>query len=216
MTTCNCAFAILANTARLLKSGRDPGKRCARPLSLRNGGSRTHRIRQRFTTRPPRRGAAMLSGDPFWRTAMLRRSFTLRLAAAAACRDFRPRAATAFAQDKTITVFAAASMKNALDDVNTAFTKATGIKVVASYAASSALAKQIEDGAPADMFVSADLEMDGLPGPEKRPSRPTRRVNLLGNKLVLIAPKDSKTRQCHDRPGLRSRQARGRRPHRHR
>ena len=62
------------------------------------------------------------------------------------------------AQDKTITVFAAASMKNALDDINAAFTKATGVKVVASYAASSALAKQIEQGAPADVFISADLE----------------------------------------------------------
>ena len=56
-----------------------------------------------------------------------------------------------------ITVFAAASLKNALDDVNTAFTKAAGIKVVTSYEASSALATQIEAGAPADVFVSADL-----------------------------------------------------------
>ena len=63
----------------------------------------------------------------------------------------------AVAQD-TITVFAAASMKNALDDINAAFTKATGVKVTASYAASSALAKQIEQGAPADVFVSADLD----------------------------------------------------------
>ena len=62
------------------------------------------------------------------------------------------------AQDKTITVFAAASMKNAIDDINAAFTKATGIKAVASLAASSALAKQIEQGAPADVFASADLE----------------------------------------------------------
>ena len=57
-----------------------------------------------------------------------------------------------------ITVFAAASLKNALDDVDAAFTKATGVKVTASYAASSALAKQIEQGAPADVFVSADLK----------------------------------------------------------
>jgi len=64
----------------------------------------------------------------------------------------------ALAQETTITVFAAASMKNALDDINTAFTKATGIKVVASYAASSALIKQIENGAPADVFASADLD----------------------------------------------------------
>ncbi|MGZ5804554.1 MAG: molybdate ABC transporter substrate-binding protein, partial [Xanthobacteraceae bacterium] len=62
------------------------------------------------------------------------------------------------AQDKTLTVFAAASMKNALDDVNTAYTQKTGTKVVVSYAASSALAKQIEQGAPADIFVSADLD----------------------------------------------------------
>ena len=61
-------------------------------------------------------------------------------------------------QDKTITVFAAASMKNALDDINVAFTKSTGIKVAASYAASSALMKQIEQGAPADVFASADLD----------------------------------------------------------
>src|SRR5262245_3686337 len=64
----------------------------------------------------------------------------------------------ALAQDKTITVFAAASLKNALDDVDAAFTKSTGIKVVASYAASSALIKQIENGAPADVFASADLD----------------------------------------------------------
>ena len=58
---------------------------------------------------------------------------------------------------ETITVFAAASLKNALDDVDAAFTKASGIAVTASYAASSALARPIEQGAPADVFVSADL-----------------------------------------------------------
>ena len=57
-----------------------------------------------------------------------------------------------------MTLFAAASMKNALDDINAAFTKATSIKTVASYAATSALMRQIEQGAPADVFVSADLE----------------------------------------------------------
>ena len=81
----------------------------------------------------------------------------------------------ALAQDKTITVFAAASMKNALDDINAAFTQATGIKVVASYAASSALAKQIEQGAPADVFVSADLEwMDYVAGEEAHQGRHAR------------------------------------------
>jgi molybdate transport system substrate-binding protein len=90
-----------------------------------------------------------------------------------------------------ITVFAAASLKNALDDTNAAFTKATGIKVVASYEASSALARQIEQGAPADVFISADLRwMDYVA--ERKLIIPDTRVNLLGNKLVLIAPADSK------------------------
>ena len=90
-----------------------------------------------------------------------------------------------------ITVFAAASLKNALDDVNTAFTKAAGIKIVTSYEASSALAKQIEAGAPADVFVSADLRWMDYAA-ERKLIDPNTRVNLLGNKLVLIAPTDSK------------------------
>jgi molybdate transport system substrate-binding protein len=61
------------------------------------------------------------------------------------------------AAQQSLTVFAAASLKNALDDASAAFSKATGVKVVASYEASSALAKQIEQGAPADVFISADL-----------------------------------------------------------
>ncbi|MCF8476373.1 MAG: molybdate ABC transporter substrate-binding protein [Pseudolabrys sp.] len=102
----------------------------------------------------------------------------------------QPAAAQEKAQD-TLTVFAAASMRNALDDVNAAFAKATGVKVVASYAASSALAKQIEQGAPGDVYVSANVKwMDYLIG-KKLIAAPTR-VNLLGNALVLIAPKNSK------------------------
>jgi molybdate transport system substrate-binding protein len=97
----------------------------------------------------------------------------------------------AAAQDKTLTVFAAASMKNALDDVNAAYAAKSGVKVTASYAASSALAKQIEQGAPADVFISADTDwMDYAIG-KKNINEPTR-VNLLGNSIVLIAPKDSK------------------------
>src|SRR5262249_29849668 len=97
----------------------------------------------------------------------------------------------AAAQDKTITVFAAASMKNALDDINAAYTAKTGVKVTTSYAASSALAKQMEQGAPADVFISADTDwMDYAIG-KKNINEPTR-VNLLGNSIVLIAPKDSK------------------------
>ena len=97
----------------------------------------------------------------------------------------------AAAQDKTVTVFAAASMKNALDDIDAAYTAKTGVKVTVSYAASSALAKQIEQGAPADVFISADTDwMDYAIG-KKNINEPTR-VNLLGNSIVLITPKDSK------------------------
>jgi molybdate transport system substrate-binding protein len=96
----------------------------------------------------------------------------------------------AAAQDQ-IVVFAAASMRNALDEADTAFTKTTGTKVTVSYAASSALAKQIAQGAPADIFISANIKwMDFLDG--KKLIAPGTRVNLLGNSLVLIAPKDSK------------------------
>jgi len=96
----------------------------------------------------------------------------------------------ASAQDKSLTVFAAASMKNALDDIDTAYTAKTGVKVIASYAASSVLAKQIEQGAPADVFMSADTDWMDYAVTKKTISKPTR-VNLLGNSIVLIAPKDS-------------------------
>jgi molybdate transport system substrate-binding protein len=92
--------------------------------------------------------------------------------------------------EETLTVFAAASLKNALDDIDAAFAQATGVKVVASYAASSTLAKQIEQGAPADVFASADLDwMDYAQG--KKLINDATRINLLGNRLVLIAPKDA-------------------------
>jgi len=96
----------------------------------------------------------------------------------------------ALAQDKSLTVFAAASMKNALDDVDAAYTAKTGVKIVASYAASSALAKQIEQGAPADVFLSADTDWMDYATTKKAINEPTR-VNLLGNSIVLIAPKES-------------------------
>jgi molybdate transport system substrate-binding protein len=105
------------------------------------------------------------------------------------------------AQSKPITVFAAASMKNALDDVNEAFTTRTGIKVVSSYDASSALMKQIEGGAPADAFVSADLKWMDY-GVEKKVINQSTRINLLGNVLVLIAGKDSKIDHVDIVPGF--------------
>jgi molybdate transport system substrate-binding protein len=99
--------------------------------------------------------------------------------------------APALAQEKRLTVFAAASMKNALDDISAAYTAKSGIKIVASYAASSALAKQIEQGAPADIFASADTDWMDYSIGKKTINEPSR-VNLLGNSLVLIAPKDSR------------------------
>jgi len=99
-------------------------------------------------------------------------------------------ATPAVAQD-TLTVFAAASLKNALDDVDAEFAKSAGIKITASYAASSALAKQIEQGAPADVFGSADVDwMDYAQ--QKKLVKDDTRINLLGNRLVLIAPKTSR------------------------
>lgn len=99
--------------------------------------------------------------------------------------------APARAQDKALTAFAAASMKNALDELNAAYTAKAGVKITASYAASSALAKQIEQGAPADVFVSADTDwMDYAI--QKKTINESTRIDLLGNSIVLIAPKDSK------------------------
>ncbi len=107
----------------------------------------------------------------------------------------------ALAEDKSLVVFAAASMKNALDDIDAAFTTKTGVKVSASYAASSALAKQIEQGAPADIFVSADTDWMDYATSKKNINEPTR-VNLLGNSIVLIAPKDSKIENVTIGPGF--------------
>ncbi|GAC1335597.1 MAG: molybdate ABC transporter substrate-binding protein [Bradyrhizobium sp.] len=98
--------------------------------------------------------------------------------------------APALAQHKGLIVFAAASMKNALDEVDAAYTAKTGVKIAASYAASSTLAKQIEQGAPADIFLSADTDWMDYAIARKDINEATR-VNLLGNSIVLIAPKDS-------------------------
>lgn len=98
-------------------------------------------------------------------------------------------AAPAWAQKPEILVFAAASLKNALDDAAAAYPAA---KVTISYAASGPLARQIETGAPAALFISADEQwMDELAG--KALIEPASRVDLLGNKLVLVAPAASKT-----------------------
>jgi molybdate transport system substrate-binding protein len=119
---------------------------------------------------------------------MLRRAFG-SVCAALAVALLAP--GLAQAQAKDVVVMAAASLKNALDDASAAWTKGTGKHTKISYAASSALAKQIEAGAPADMFVSADLDwMDYLA--QRNLIKPATRSNLLANRIVLIAPKDSK------------------------
>jgi molybdate transport system substrate-binding protein len=100
---------------------------------------------------------------------------------------------SSFAADseKSITVFAAASLTNVLQDLGDTFTKDTSISVRFSFAASSALARQIENGSRADLFFSADLEwMDYLQA--RNLIQPATRHDLLGNQLVLIAPVDSK------------------------
>ena len=92
------------------------------------------------------------------------------------------------AQD--VVVFAAASLTNALDEAAKLFERQGGAHAKISYAASPALAKQIESGAPADIFISADLDwMNYLE--QRHLIQPATRRNLLGNRLVLVAPADS-------------------------
>ena len=101
--------------------------------------------------------------------------------------------------DAGLTVFAAASLKEALDEAAAAYRKQTGVPVRVSYAASSALARQIEQGAPADVFFSADLEWMDYLQQRNRLDVATRR-SLLGNRLVLIAPRASKAQVDLKRP----------------
>jgi molybdate transport system substrate-binding protein len=97
-------------------------------------------------------------------------------------------AQTVFAAD--LTIFAAASLQEALDEASDAYMRQHGDRVKISFGASSALARQIESGAPANIFISADLDsMDYL---EKRSLiRKDSRKNLLGNRLVIAAPSDA-------------------------
>jgi molybdate transport system substrate-binding protein len=95
------------------------------------------------------------------------------------------------AQFRDVLVFAAASLKDALDEANSLFLFENGSGVRVSYGASSALAKQIENGAPADVFISADLDwMDYVA--ERKLIKQDTRAKFLGNRLVLIASADSK------------------------
>src|SRR5712675_2997546 len=104
--------------------------------------------------------------------------------------SFGSTSVAADADELPITVCAAASLTNVLQELGDGFTKQTSIPVRFSFAASSALARQIENGAPADVFFSADKDwMDYLQ--ERNLIERETRHDVLGNRLVLIAPADS-------------------------
>ena len=124
---------------------------------------------------------------------MLRRSVLL-LAASLVC-------AAAPAAERALTVFAAASLTDVLEEVGKGYTAATGRPVRFSFAASSALARQIESGAPADVFVSADQQwMDYLQ--QRHLLAVATRRNVVANSLVLVAPAAS-TLTLRIAPGFR-------------
>lgn len=112
----------------------------------------------------------------------------LILAAVLAAPAFFGAAQPALAADPV--VFAAASLKNALDDVAAAYHEKTGKSVAISYAGTSTLVHQIEQGAPADIFFSADMSWMDYAVEHKLVQPETRRT-LLGNEIVLVIPKDS-------------------------
>ena len=91
--------------------------------------------------------------------------------------------------DEKVTIFAAASLTNAISEIAAEYEKMQQANIHTSFAASSTLAKQIEKGAPAEIFISADTKwMNYLQ--DKNLIKEGSKVNLLGNQLVLIAPKD--------------------------
>ena len=117
------------------------------------------------------------------------RRLSLRLALAVTAGFLTASLGTPTQAQEKVTVFAAASMKNALDAANAAWTAETSKETVVSYAASSALAKQIESGAPADIFISADLDwMKYLA--DKNLVKTDTQTKLLGNRIVLVAPRE--------------------------
>lgn len=89
------------------------------------------------------------------------------------------------APKEEVLVFAAASMKPALDELSAKFTAALDAKMTVTYAASSMLAQQIQSGAPADVFISADAEWAAK---VEKSGHAVKRADLLGNSLVLVVP----------------------------
>jgi molybdate transport system substrate-binding protein len=119
----------------------------------------------------------------------LSRALRRRLAIAACALAVLP-AWAADTAPKEITVFAAASLTDVLQEIGEAFRAKTGVATRFSFAATSALARQVESGAPADAFVSADLEWMDYLANHGSVDLATRR-NVAGNELVLVAPADS-------------------------
>jgi molybdate transport system substrate-binding protein len=107
---------------------------------------------------------------------------------------------TAQAQAGDLVIFAPASLKNALDAINAQWQKETGKKALISYGASSTLAKQIEQAAPAQVFISADLDWTDYVA-QRNLIKPATRSNLLGNRIVLFAAKD-KAQPMDIKPGF--------------
>jgi molybdate transport system substrate-binding protein len=100
-------------------------------------------------------------------------------------------ASAGHAADRVVTVFAASSLADVLQEIGNAYTAATQVQVRISPAASSALARQIESGSPADVFISADQEwMDYLD--MRKLIKAVTRTNIVSNSLVLVAPADSR------------------------
>ena len=114
----------------------------------------------------------------------------LAVCAAVCAFAFAPPGLGAEPDKTTLTVFAASSLTNVLQDLGDAYTKETSVAVKFSFAASSTLARQIEQGAPADVFMSADTQwMDYLQS--RHLIQDASRRDGAGNRLVLIAPLDS-------------------------
>ena len=112
-------------------------------------------------------------------------------AGACATMSLAPSARAADNEEPVLLVFAAASLTNVLDELSVTWERSTGVPVKLSFASSSVLARQIEAGGRADVFISADQEwMDYLQA--RNLIDKNSRRNLVGNQLVLIAPADSK------------------------
>ena len=118
---------------------------------------------------------------------MVRRSYATAVALAVAVAWQVAAAAQSGPATNSVLVFAAASLQSALDELAPSIARETGVTVRASYAASSALARQIENGAPAGLFISADQDWMNYVWARKLID-PASRVDLVGNTLVLVAP----------------------------